>query len=58
MKAEIKYFVWAVGLGIGLVVYAQNSFTTKTEGKLIFRAVEKIDKKLDRVVDFLLKEKK
>ena len=58
MKSEIKYFVWAVGLGVGLVVYAQTSFTTKTEGKMIFHAVEKIDKKVDRVINFLMKDKK
>jgi len=58
MKAELKYFVWAVGLGAGVLIYAQSSFTTKTEGKMIYRMIEKLDKKMDRVVDFLLKEKK
>jgi len=58
MKAEIKYFIWAMGLGIGLVVYAQSSFTTKTEGKMIYKMVEKLDRKMDRVVDFILKKEK
>lgn len=58
MKAEIKYFVWAVGLGVGLVVYAQTNFTTKNEGKMIFKSVEKLDRKMDRVINFLMRGKK
>ena len=49
MRGEIKYFIWAVGLGIGLVVYAQTNFTTKNEGRLLLKGLERINKNMDRI---------
>lgn len=58
MTKDIKYYMGAVGLGVSLIVYAQANFTTKIEGKMIYKMVERLDVKMDRVVNFLLKEKK
>ena len=58
MTKDIKYYMGAVGLGVSLIVYAQTNFTTKIEGKMIYKMVERLDVKMDRVVNFLLKEKK
>jgi len=47
VKAEIKYFIWAVCLGGGLVAYAHNNFSQKSD-------LVRIEKKVDRIVNFLI----
>ena len=51
MKAEIKYFIWAAGIGMAIVAYAHNTFSTTDD-------IARIEKKIDRIVTYLLKDMK
>ena len=46
MRAEIKWFIYALGLGMGLVAYAHVQFATKTEVKEVKSTVEKMDERI------------
>ena len=47
MKSEIKYFIYAVSLGAGLVAYAHSNFTTKDISQLILSRLNRIEAKID-----------
>jgi len=46
MRAEIKWFIYALGLGMGLVAYAHVQFATKYEVKEVKSTVEKMDERI------------
>ena len=51
MKQELKHFIWVIGLGMALTAYGYNTFTTKDD-------FSRLEKKVDRIIGFLLKDKK
>jgi bacteriorhodopsin len=46
MRAEIKWFLYAVGLGMALIGYAHVQFATKTEVKDVKDTVSKMDTRI------------
>lgn len=51
MKTDLKYFVWVLGLGMALTAYAFTNFTSKDD-------FSRLEKKVDKIVGFLIKERK
>lgn len=46
MKNEIKYAIYLIGLGMGLVFYAHATFTTKEETRDVKEIVIRIDQRV------------
>lgn len=46
IKEEIKYLVWAIGLGVGLVAYGQHNFASREEVRRVIKHLEIIDSRL------------
>jgi len=42
MKKEIKYFMWAMGMGMGLVMFAYGNFVTKDQFHLMAHKINQI----------------
>lgn len=49
MKADLKYFIWVLGLGMALTAYAYTNFTGKSD-------FSRLEKKVDRIINFLMKK--
>jgi bacteriorhodopsin len=52
-RSEIKWAIYLIGLGMGLVMYAHAQFATKAEVKDIKTSVGKME---DRIYDLWAKE--
>lgn len=46
MKAEIKWAIYLIGLGMALVTYAHVQFATKSEVKEVKDSVSKMDARI------------
>jgi len=51
MRKDLKYFIWVLGLGMAVTAYAFTHFTSKDD-------FSRLEKKVDRIIVHLIKEKK
>ena len=47
MREEIKYFVYALGLGMTLIAYGHTTFATKEVAHIILDRLVSIESKID-----------
>jgi hypothetical protein len=50
MRGEIKYFVFALGLGGTMIAYAHSNFATKDVTRIILDRLVSIESKLDNYI--------
>lgn len=50
MKTEIKFFLYAFGLGVALVGYAHSNFTSKDISNIILKKLSSLETKVDKIL--------
>jgi hypothetical protein len=56
MRGEVKYVLYLIGLGMGLVAYAHSQFSTKAELQTVKTTVEKMDERIYQIWKEVVKE--